>query len=52
MIFNFLKLKKQLNMAKRSDASMSKYSEKLNGEEKMTKGFAKKRKVTKKRDLI
>lgn len=47
MIFNFFKLKKQLNMAKKSDASMSKFSEKLNGEEKLTKGLGNKRKVTK-----
>lgn len=32
-------------MAKRSDASMSKFSQKLDGEDKMTKGMGKKRKV-------
>lgn len=37
-------LKKQLNMAKTADASMSKFSEKLKDEEKTTRGLGKKRK--------
>lgn len=32
-------------MAKRSDASMSKFSKKLTDEDKVTKGFGRKRKV-------
>ncbi|RNA08704.1 ribosome biogenesis regulatory -like protein [Brachionus plicatilis] len=39
-----LKLKKALNIAKRADASMSKFSRKLENEDKVTKGLGKKRK--------
>lgn len=38
------KIKKALNIAKRADASMSKFSKKLDNEDKVTKGFGKKRK--------
>lgn len=37
-------IKKALHMAKRADASMSKFSEKLSNEDKVTKGLGKKRK--------
>ena len=39
-----LNLKKALNIAKRADASMSKFSQKLENEEKVTKGLGRKRK--------
>lgn len=39
-----LNLKKALNIAKKADASMSKFSQRLENEEKVTKGLGKKRK--------
>ncbi|CAF0924939.1 unnamed protein product [Brachionus calyciflorus] len=39
-----IQLKKALNMAKKADASMSKFSKKLDNEDKVTKGLGKKRK--------
>lgn len=39
-----MKIKKALSIAKRSDASLSKFSQKLDKEDKTTRGFGKKRK--------
>jgi hypothetical protein len=44
--FAFEKIKKALSLAKRADASMSKFSQKVENEDKVTKGLGKKRKVS------
>jgi hypothetical protein len=48
----FFKLKTALHAARRADASMSKFSQKVKNEDKKTKGLPNKRKVSNRRIMV